>query len=170
MSLLRAWVDREWKADLGRYKALVGGAADPPGDPNDLITAREVLALSERNYHAAQEALDTPGLAEFDDNGYPVTSPQQRRHDGPRVDSCSACGNGWRTVVICKQDDMHKLRPTRHRRICAKLFHRRRVHRPLAACSDHVCETSKSPSVLGGSLPVPKKSPSATDSLPASVT
>jgi lipopolysaccharide biosynthesis regulator YciM len=24
----------------------------------------------ERNYHAAQEALDTPGLAEFDDNGF----------------------------------------------------------------------------------------------------
>jgi len=72
ISLIRAWVDREWKADLRRWKAAVGGEADKPADPNDLISARLLLALWERNYHAAQEALETPGLAEFDDNGYPI--------------------------------------------------------------------------------------------------
>jgi tetratricopeptide (TPR) repeat protein len=48
----------------------VAGDAGPPADPNDLISARLGLALLERNYHAAQEALETPGLAEFDDNGF----------------------------------------------------------------------------------------------------
>ena len=70
MAFLRAWVDKEWKADLGRWKAVVAGGAGSPAAPNDLISARLVLALLERNYHAAQEALDTPGLAEFDDNGF----------------------------------------------------------------------------------------------------
>jgi TolB-like protein/Flp pilus assembly protein TadD len=70
MAFLRAWVDKEWKADLGRWKAVVTGGAGPPADPNDLISARLILALLERNYRAAQEALDTSGLAEFDDNGY----------------------------------------------------------------------------------------------------
>jgi len=70
MAFLRAWVDREQKADLGRWKAVVAGEAGSPADPNDLISARLALALLERNYHAAQEALDTPGLAEFDDNGF----------------------------------------------------------------------------------------------------
>jgi adenylate cyclase len=72
ISLNRAWVDAYWKADLRRLQSLVSGGADPPADPNDLISARLQLALLERNYHAAQEALDTPGLAEFDDNGYPI--------------------------------------------------------------------------------------------------
>jgi tetratricopeptide (TPR) repeat protein len=70
MALLRAWVDAFGKADLGRWKAVVAGEAGSPADPNDLISARLALALLERNYHAAQEALDTPGLAEFDDNGF----------------------------------------------------------------------------------------------------
>jgi TolB-like protein/class 3 adenylate cyclase len=70
MAFLRAWVDRERKADLSRWKAVVAGEAGSPADPNDLISARLALALLERNYHAAQEALDTPGLAEFDDNGF----------------------------------------------------------------------------------------------------
>ena len=70
MAFLRAWVDREQRADLGRWKAVVAGEAGSPADPNDLISARLALALLERNYHAAQEALDTPGLAEFDDNGF----------------------------------------------------------------------------------------------------
>jgi serine/threonine-protein kinase len=70
LAFLRAAVDEEWKADLGRWKAVVAGNAGPPADPNDLISARLVLALLQRNYHAAQEALDTPGLAEFDDNGF----------------------------------------------------------------------------------------------------
>src|SRR4029077_9892355 len=66
----RAWVDMDWKADLGRWKAVVAGEAGKPGDPNDLISARLRLAFLERDYKAAQEALDTPGLAEFDDNGF----------------------------------------------------------------------------------------------------
>ena len=70
MAVLRAWADKEWKADLRRWKSLVAGDAGPPADPNDLISARLTLALLERNYRAAQEALETPGLAEFDDNGF----------------------------------------------------------------------------------------------------
>jgi tetratricopeptide (TPR) repeat protein len=70
MALLHAWVDAFGKADLGRWKAVVAGEAGSPADANDLISARLALALLERNYHAAQEALDTPGLAEFDDNGF----------------------------------------------------------------------------------------------------
>jgi len=70
MALLRAWVDAFGKADLGRWKAVVAGEAGSPADPNDLISARLGLATLERNYHALQEALDTPGLAEFDDNGF----------------------------------------------------------------------------------------------------
>ena len=70
MACLRAFVDKEWKADLGRWKAVVAGGAGPPAAANDLISARLILAFLERNYHAAQEALDTPGLAEFDDNGF----------------------------------------------------------------------------------------------------
>jgi TolB-like protein/Flp pilus assembly protein TadD len=70
MAFIRAWVDKEWKADLRRWKSVVAGDAGPPAAPNDLISARLTLALLERNYHAAQEALDTPGLAEFDDNGF----------------------------------------------------------------------------------------------------
>ena len=61
MALLWAWVDKEQKADLGRLKAVIAGGADTPADRNDLISARLLLALLERNYHAAQEALDTPG-------------------------------------------------------------------------------------------------------------
>jgi tetratricopeptide (TPR) repeat protein len=72
ISLLRAMVDLYWKADLRRLQAVVSGGADKPADPNDLISARLLLAMWERNYHAAQEALDSPGLAEFDDNGYPI--------------------------------------------------------------------------------------------------
>jgi serine/threonine-protein kinase len=70
MALLRAFTDKNWKADLGRWRAVVAGAAGRPADPNDLISARLMLALLERNYYAAQEALETPGLAEFDDNGF----------------------------------------------------------------------------------------------------
>jgi lipopolysaccharide biosynthesis regulator YciM len=70
MALLRAFTDKNWKADLGRWRAVVAGVAGRPADPNDLISARLMLALLERNYSAAQEALETPGLAEFDDNGF----------------------------------------------------------------------------------------------------
>jgi tetratricopeptide (TPR) repeat protein len=48
---------------------VVGGSATA-GDPNDVISARLGLALIERNYRAAEEALATPGRAEFDDNGF----------------------------------------------------------------------------------------------------
>ncbi len=70
LSLLRAWNDAYGKADLSRWRAVVNGGADTPADPNDLITARLNLALLQRDYRAAQQALDTPGLAEFDDNGF----------------------------------------------------------------------------------------------------
>ena len=70
MALVRALADMHWKADLGRWRAVVAGAAGRPTDPNDLISTRLILALLERNYYAAQEALETPGLAEFDDNGF----------------------------------------------------------------------------------------------------
>jgi TolB-like protein/class 3 adenylate cyclase len=70
LSFLRAWNDAYGKADLGRWKAVVSGGADAPADPNDLISARLALAFFGRDYRAAQQALDTPGLAEFDDNGF----------------------------------------------------------------------------------------------------
>jgi tetratricopeptide (TPR) repeat protein len=70
LSLMRAWNDEYGKADLARWKALVSGGADNPSDPNDLISARLNLALLQRDYRAAQQALDTPGLAESDDNGF----------------------------------------------------------------------------------------------------
>jgi tetratricopeptide (TPR) repeat protein len=70
LSLLRAWSDARGKADLGRWKALVNGGADPPADPNDLINARLNLALLQRDYRAAQQAMDTRGFTEFDDNGF----------------------------------------------------------------------------------------------------
>jgi TolB-like protein/class 3 adenylate cyclase/Flp pilus assembly protein TadD len=70
MALIRAIVDFDWKADLTRWRAVVSGQAGPPAAPNDLISARLILALAERNYRAAQAAIDTPGLAELDDNGF----------------------------------------------------------------------------------------------------
>ena len=70
LSLLLAWNDAHAKADLGRWKALVNGGADTPADPNDLISARLTLALFERDYRAAEQAVDTPGMVEFDDNGF----------------------------------------------------------------------------------------------------
>ncbi|MGA7274205.1 MAG: FlgO family outer membrane protein, partial [Candidatus Udaeobacter sp.] len=70
MAFLRALVDEQWRADLGRWKAVAAGQAGQPGDPNDLLSARLVLALLERDYRAAQEVVETPGLAEFDDNGF----------------------------------------------------------------------------------------------------
>ena len=60
----------QWKADLGRWKAVVAGEAAKTAEPNDLISARLTLALMERNYRAAQETLPAPGQAEFDDNGF----------------------------------------------------------------------------------------------------
>jgi serine/threonine-protein kinase len=69
MKLLRAWVDVASKADLRRWRAAVGEPATA-AEPNDLISARLALALMDRNYRAAEEALATPGRTEFDDNGY----------------------------------------------------------------------------------------------------
>ena len=91
LSLLRAWNDVFEKADLGRWKALVSGGADPPTDPNDLIVARLFLAFLERDYHAAQQALDTPGMVEFDDNGFfaPREWRQGRIARRPRRQSAS---------------------------------------------------------------------------------
>ncbi len=70
IAYLRAVIDAEWKADLGRWKAFVTGDAGPAADPNELINARLALALLERDYHGAQDALDTPGFAEADDNEF----------------------------------------------------------------------------------------------------
>ena len=70
MAFLRALVDEQWRGDLGRWKAVGAGQAGQPGDPNDLLSARLGLALLERDYRAAQEVVETPGLAEFDDNGF----------------------------------------------------------------------------------------------------
>ncbi len=59
-----------WKADLGRWRALIASEAVKNADANDLITARLNLALKERDYHAAEEVLTVHGGAEFDDNGF----------------------------------------------------------------------------------------------------
>jgi TolB-like protein/class 3 adenylate cyclase len=69
IEFLHAVVDFQWKADLTRWRTVVGGSATA-GDPNDVISARVTLALMERNYRAAEEALATPGRADFDDNGF----------------------------------------------------------------------------------------------------
>jgi TolB-like protein/class 3 adenylate cyclase/Flp pilus assembly protein TadD len=68
IEFLHAVVDMAWKGDLTRWRGVVNGSARA-GDPNDVISARLALALMERNYGAAEEALATPGRAEFDDNG-----------------------------------------------------------------------------------------------------
>jgi len=68
--LIRASIDMAWKADLSRWKDVVAGEAAKTADPNDLINARLDLALKERDYHAAEEALSAHGGAEFDDNGF----------------------------------------------------------------------------------------------------
>jgi serine/threonine-protein kinase len=70
MGMLRAIVDMQWKADVGRLKAVVNGEAAKAAEPNDLTSARLGLALMERNYRAAQEALAASGQVEFDDNGF----------------------------------------------------------------------------------------------------
>jgi adenylate cyclase len=69
IEFLHAVVDLAWKADLARWRAVVVGSATA-GDPNDVISARVALGLMERNYRAAEEALATPGRADFDDNGF----------------------------------------------------------------------------------------------------
>ncbi len=70
LGLIRAFIDMAWKADLGRWRALIASEAVKNADANDLITARLNLALKERDYHAAEEALTVHGGAEFDDNGF----------------------------------------------------------------------------------------------------
>jgi len=56
--------------DLRRWKEVIGGEAAKTADPNDLITARLNLALTERDYHGAEQTLAAHGGAEFDDNGF----------------------------------------------------------------------------------------------------
>jgi len=69
MKFLRALVDLEWKADLGRWRTVVGEESST-ADPSDLAGARLILALTERDYHAAEKALPVAGQSEFDNNGF----------------------------------------------------------------------------------------------------
>ena len=70
LGLTRALIYFFWKADLGPWKELVTGESAKNADPNDLITARLNLALLERDYHAAEQILASPGGNEFDDDGF----------------------------------------------------------------------------------------------------
>ena len=70
LGFLRAYIDMVWKADLRRWKEVVSGEAARNAAPNDLITARLNLALMERDYHAAEQILTTPGGTEFDDDAF----------------------------------------------------------------------------------------------------
>jgi TolB-like protein/Tfp pilus assembly protein PilF len=67
---LRVWVDVGRKADLRRWRELVTSEAAKTANPKDLITARVALALTERDYRAAEQTLAADGEAEFDDNGF----------------------------------------------------------------------------------------------------
>ena len=55
IEFIHANLDMNRKADLARWRAVVGGSATA-SDPNDVISARVALALKERNYHAAESA------------------------------------------------------------------------------------------------------------------
>jgi TolB-like protein/class 3 adenylate cyclase/Tfp pilus assembly protein PilF len=70
LRLLRVWIDVAWKADLRRWRELIASEAAKTADPNDLITARLTLALTERDYRGAEQTLAADGGAEFDDNGF----------------------------------------------------------------------------------------------------
>jgi len=53
-------------------------------DPNDLINARFNLALKERDYHAAERILESPGGNEFDDDGFFYTARMEAGGGRPR--------------------------------------------------------------------------------------
>ncbi|PYK65970.1 MAG: hypothetical protein DME45_13525 [Verrucomicrobia bacterium] len=70
LGLTRAFMYFFWKADLEPWKELVTGESAKNADPNDLITARLNLALTERDYHTAEQILASPGGNGFDDDGF----------------------------------------------------------------------------------------------------
>jgi TolB-like protein/Flp pilus assembly protein TadD len=70
LGFLRGYIDMVWKADLRRWKEVVSSEVAKNADPNVLITARLDLALMERDYHAAEQILATPGGTEFDDDAF----------------------------------------------------------------------------------------------------
>jgi tetratricopeptide (TPR) repeat protein len=70
LAFTRAYIYFAWKADLGPWKQLISSEAAKSADPNDLITARLNLAFKERDYHAAEKILASPGGNEFDDDGF----------------------------------------------------------------------------------------------------
>jgi TolB-like protein/Tfp pilus assembly protein PilF len=70
LEFLRAYVDMAWKADLRRWKEVVIDESPRTADPDDLLTARLILGLKERDYHAVEQILATPGGSEYDDNGF----------------------------------------------------------------------------------------------------
>jgi TolB-like protein len=70
LAFLAAYIEMAWKADLRRWKEVVSGDLARNADPNDLINARLGLALKERDYHAAEQILASPGENEFDDDGF----------------------------------------------------------------------------------------------------
>lgn len=72
LGLLRADMDFLWRADLHRWKEVVESEAthSADADPNDVITARIDLALKQRDYHSAEQLLESGGGTEIDDNGF----------------------------------------------------------------------------------------------------
>jgi tetratricopeptide (TPR) repeat protein len=70
LAFLAAYIEMAWKAALRRWKEVVSGDLARNADPNDLITARLGLALKERDYHAAEQILTSPGGNELDDDGF----------------------------------------------------------------------------------------------------
>ena len=70
LGLTRALMYFFWKADLRPWNQLVTGESTKNADPNDVITARLNLAFLERDYHAAEQILASPGGSEFDDDGF----------------------------------------------------------------------------------------------------
>jgi TolB-like protein/predicted Zn-dependent protease len=57
MRLTRAWVDIFSRADLQQLQNLLSGEAARAGDPDIVASARLQLALAQRDYRAAREAL-----------------------------------------------------------------------------------------------------------------
>jgi TolB-like protein/Flp pilus assembly protein TadD len=70
LAFLAAYIEMAWKADLRRWKEVVSGNWARNADPDELINARLSLALKERDYHAAEEILASPGGNEYDDDGF----------------------------------------------------------------------------------------------------
>jgi TolB-like protein/class 3 adenylate cyclase len=70
VGFLRAYVDFLWKADLRRWREVVGSEATKSADPKDVINARVDLALKERDYQRAEQLLANGGGTEVDDNGF----------------------------------------------------------------------------------------------------